>query len=1125
MSSWAEVRRIARHRHDELANGVESLVSSEVLLASAQEATGIKVVGRPAGDALLDGAEAAYDRDRKRIYFSRETPAAVSRFHIAHEFAHHWLDQFGAACSNADLELFVPSEPEISPVGDQDSYSPKERAEAQANLFAREFLLPRHKLSQRCADGIPDAEGIAAEIALPVDLVMQQLADALLLPPERENEESIKKEAAPDKSQNEAITASDEPRQVRAGPGTGKTRTLVGRIAHLIKTRGEDPASIVALTYSNLAARDLASRIRVEIGEKATAVWSGTFHAYGLELLRKYRNALGFGSEPRLLDRTDTLMLLEELLPQLELNHYLDLREPMLKLRSLLGAISRAKDEFVSPDGYLNAALAMADDADDDESVLAADRAIEVARIFATYETAIRQRDCVDFGDLVVLPIKLLRENPEIRTDVQNEKRHVLVDEYQDMNRASGLLLKELCVEGRGPWVVGDVRQSIYRFRGASPLNMSRFADEFSGAKSTDLAVNYRSGGKIVRLFETFGKRMSVGASVSNLSLKAHRGDDEGTIKYDVATTREAEAQGIAQQILSRKKNGVSFSDHVVLARSHTILARLAKELEGAGVPCLYFGDFFERSEIRDLLSLLSLVSERKGVGLLRVAQFPAYRIPPADIQLIFQWRAQSNVSMLVAVRSVDQIQQLSDAGREGLRALVRDIQDVEWKLNPHRFLMSFLLRRSRYLQVLLADHSVSGQQQRLAIYQLLQFAFTYRAAKKEDPKRAFLSHVRRLEILDEEKQLRQLPAAAGDIDAVRLMTVHASKGLEFPCVHLISLTATQFPAPGRHEPCPLPPGLVSDDALMSRNAEEDSLFFVAVSRAKDTLHLSRAKTNGKRNTNPSRLLEAVESHLPQRLDVTPRWKSPGLPDPTWPQLVGKPPRDEWTAREIESFVDCPRRYYYDHSLELGGTDSASPFLKFQSALHASLSWLRNTSSIEERKSGLENQFKEDWNKFGPSDHPFEPLYRRMAEVMIQTAHRLMEGESLAVERSLELSKNGVKVSCRADHVERTPAGIVIRRLKAGRLAKSEEAKIRHALLRLAIQDDHPDESIFFEHVSLLDGERRSAPDKSLKVDEHIQSCLDAIDGAQEGRFDPKPSQSCPSCPYFFICPSHGAVR
>lgn len=216
MSSWKEVRRVARQRHNEIAQNPDALVRASVLLAAAAESTGIKVVSRPPGDTLLDGAEAAYDRERCRIYYSSGTSQPLAQFHIAHEFAHHWLNEAAASCVAADLDPLVPAEPELSSVGDQDSYSPKERAEAQANLFAREFLLPRSKLLQRCNDGKFDADSIASELGLQIDLVMQQLADALLLPVERNEAVVARVEGEPDDSQKEAIQA----------PQTRKTESM-----------------------------------------------------------------------------------------------------------------------------------------------------------------------------------------------------------------------------------------------------------------------------------------------------------------------------------------------------------------------------------------------------------------------------------------------------------------------------------------------------------------------------------------------------------------------------------------------------------------------------------------------------------------------------------------------------------------------------------------------------------------------------------------------------------------------------------------------------------------------------------------------------------------------------------
>lgn len=1125
MSVWAEIRRQARCRHVELASSAENLVAASDLLAAAASSTGITYHARPPSDPLLDNGEAVYNREYQKIYFSNVTESRLVVFHIAHEYAHHWLDETLTGCDGSDIDLTTPAEPEMSLVGDPDAYSPKERAEAQANIFAREFLLPRDKLRRLCQRQIFDAELIASEVGVPAELVMQQLADALLLPEERAETEEFREELPPDETQIRAIKTIRGPHLVRAGPGTGKTRTLVGKVQWLIE-EDEDPRSILVLTFSNFSAQDLSVRIRSAVGKSTTAIWTGTFHAFGLELLRKYGTEIGLPVNVRLLDRPGSLMLLEELLPELGLDHYVDLVNPIRKLRSVLALIARAKDELVTPEQYEQAARSMITAADDERSREQGQKALEVAQAYRKYERTLRERGIVDFGDLIARPVELLRERPNVREVLRAEKRHVLVDEYQDMNRASGILLRELVKPGDGPWVVGDIRQSIYRFRGASPINMARFASDFPGATTTDLGVNYRSGGQIIRTFEAFDADMTTGGFSPLEKLEATRGENSGTLRFDIASTVQAECEGIVRAIKSDVDRGGRYGNHAILARSHTILARLARHFERAGVPCLYFGDFFERAEVRDLLSLLSLVSERAGVGLFRAAQLAQYGVPPADILKVFRWSHEHGITMLIALRKLGEIPDLSEGGRVALQRLVDDVAEVKFPTSAHNFLLQYLFRRGDHLQGLLHDQTVMGQQRRLAIYQLLQFAFSFHATLGTDPKRSFLEHVRRLEILDEEKQLRQLPAAASDIDAVRMMTVHAAKGLQFPIVHIPSVSARHFPL-NRTDLETLPLGLVESDALMNREAEEESLFFVAISRAQDQLHLSRAVKYGTgawSNVKPSPFLTRIRAYLPKQPDAPPGWTDEGILDPNSPALEPPERRESWSARAIETYLDCPRRFYYAEVLRLRGSETSTPYLKFQSALHSSIAWLREIPSLEERRKRASARLAEDWEKSGPRGHAFETIYRTAAEQMFETAARLMDANNIPPEVSLTLD-GGMVVNCRADYVSSSGDGIVIQRLKTGRLSQRERSRARYVLLQTALRQQNPGKSVTFEHVSLLTGERQQATINTKKLADEIDKLNTALADIAAGRFDPAPNDfNCPRCPYYFICPSHGTI-
>jgi DNA helicase II / ATP-dependent DNA helicase PcrA len=519
-------------------------------------------------------------------------------------------------------------------------------------------------------------------------------------------------------------------------------------------------------------------------------------------------------------------------------------------------------------------------------------------------------------------------------------------------------------------------------------------------------------------------------------------------------------------------------------------------------------------------------VSEWAGVGLFRVGQFPHYAVPYADLAAVFEWRREQNISMLTALRRLPEISNISRDGCESLQRIADDVAEVTYPMSAHRFLMRYLFLRGDHLQNALVDRTIAGQQHRLAIYQFLQFAFSFRASSRTDPKRAFLDHIRRLEVLDEEKQLRQLPAASHDIDAVRMMTVHAAKGLQFRVVHIPAVTSRHFPVIRSDIDHP-PPGLVDTDGLMSRDAEEESLFFVAMSRAEDTLGISRGVKCGGgawSNVKPSPFLDRIASHLPMPPDASPTWTDEGVIEPIGPALQQPEKRDTWPAHAIEAYIDCPRRFYYGDVLRLGTAESGATYRRFQTALRASIAWLHETRSPAERRDGASARLAADWEQSGLQGHPFEGIYRAAAEKMLTTAVRLSDGTILPAEVLLTVGANFV-VSCRADQISSGPEGVVVRRLKMGRLAKDEKTKARYAILQTALSQQNPGVSVEFEHVSLLTGEQRKATIASKKLPAEIDKIERAFAGISEGRFDPAPSDyKCPRCPYYFVCPSHGEV-
>lgn len=378
MEGFDSVRHLARLRHAEACAKAGGLKTAVALLGGATELTGIERQAVPDNDPVLCGAEAILEPSTPAIFYKNSVAPAQAAFYQAHEFGHHWLDSATGACSRSDIDDSMPEERVPLGNGRVEGYGPRERRECQANVFAREFLLPCSEVRRSFVEERLGAVAIAERLGVPLGLVHQQLAHALLVPEPEPVPEAAGVTPALDPSQKAVAEAEDGPNLIEAGPGTGKTRTLIARIDWLLR-RGIDPASILALTFSNKAAEEMRERVAAAAPAAAPAIWAGTFHAFGLEVLRKYGDLLGLPADVRLVDPGDALLMLEERLPALRLEHYLQLYEPAFALRDILAAISRAKDELIGPGEYRALGGAMLSSASDEAEREAAEKVIEVA--------------------------------------------------------------------------------------------------------------------------------------------------------------------------------------------------------------------------------------------------------------------------------------------------------------------------------------------------------------------------------------------------------------------------------------------------------------------------------------------------------------------------------------------------------------------------------------------------------------------------------------------------------------------------------------------------------------------------------------------------------------------------
>jgi DNA helicase II / ATP-dependent DNA helicase PcrA len=769
MDSFDQVRlKASRRSNSVIQEGCNPLKPLAVVEAAAKSLE-LDLIELSSGDPALKGARALYDDQSGAICFEQTSVVADRALLIAHELGHAELHAGSSSCDSSEIDPSQTSQ--NSPTGIQrvEDYGAKERRELQANVYARELLLPRQfvadlHLIQEC-----NSKDIADQTGLPLALVRQQLIDALLLPkPEEQSEpgENAVDSRPCDPSQIRAVSHRGSPYQLQAGPGTGKTKTLVARVKSLID-EGIDPAGTLVLTFSNRAAGELYERLAQTVPTVVDKIWIGTFHSFGLDLIRRFHDKLSLSSDPALFDRSDAIAVLEEQLPTLALRHYRNLWDPSMVLRDIVAAISRAKDELVDSTQYRRLAVKMHQIAIAEDDIEHAEKCLEIADVYDRYEDAKRHHGGVDFGDLILLPTRLLEADEATRLNVRLRHRHVLVDEYQDVNRASARLLQLLAGAGERLWVVGDARQSIYRFRGASSLNMGNFSVDYPGAKVDRLEMNYRSVDQIVQTFTDFSKQMLASKGMLPLALTAIRGGGPYAPEIRSFETLDDEIGGLAAAIKEIESAGIRLRNQAVLCRTNARLNEIAQGLETRGIPVLHLGSLFERDEVRDLLAVLAFIGDSSGDALVRLAAMERYAISLQDVYRVLGHFRQVDGSAHWNLSAP--IDGVTAEGTIALARLWDDIGAFNSNMQPWDIALTYLLDKTDRVRRFAQDSSVSGQMKAVALWQFLNFIRKPSPTRHGSPISRLLDHVRQLVLLAEERDLRQVPAAAQDLNAVRL--------------------------------------------------------------------------------------------------------------------------------------------------------------------------------------------------------------------------------------------------------------------------------------------------------------------------------------------------------------------
>ena len=631
--------------------------------------------------------------------------------------------------------------------------------------------------------------------------------------------------------QLEAVKCPSGPLLVLAGAGSGKTKVLTTKVAYLVEELGIDPYNILAITFTNKAAKEMKERVVGMLGPKAYQIQISTFHSLGLLLIRENYELLGYDKNFTILDSDDTLTVIKKILKDMNLD------PKLYNPRSIRNKISSAKNELMDSKYYSRFV-----NSEYEEIVLS---------VFEKYETRRRKNNSLDFDDLLLLPIKLFKENEEVLKKYQERFRYILVDEYQDTNEAQYRLIKMLGAFYKNICVVGDLDQSIYGFRGANYRNILNFEKDYPEATVIPLEENYRSTGNILNVANDIIKH-NKNRKEKNLWTKNGIGPK---IRYHRSYDEKDEAHFVMGEIKKLISKGISKENIAVLYRTNAQSRNMEEELLRENIPYKVVGSFYfyNRKEIKDLISYLKLIyNPNDDVSLLRVINVPKRQIGPKTIE---------NLSMK-AINNGTSIYEAIDSGKElGFKKIIEDIKKESENLTLTE-LVDLVLDFSGMRKELLNTKTIEAEIRLENLEEFKSITKNFEESNGVISLEEFLLEISLVSDIEEHRN---------NNDVITLMTIHSAKGLEFDYVFLIGLEEGIFPHINSFD---------SPDDL----EEERRLCYVAVTRAKKSLTLVNAKRRmlyGNTNSNlPSRFIgEINDDYLDKDQEEVPLFKKAAMID------------------------------------------------------------------------------------------------------------------------------------------------------------------------------------------------------------------------------------------------------
>ena len=946
-------------------------------------------------------------------------------------------------------------------------------------------------------------------------------------------------------------------RLVVAGPGTGKTTFITSEIRRLLE-KGIDPSRILALTFTDKASQEMLGRLDEAMPLGYEPPWVSTFHSFCDRVLRQEGLEIGMDPAYKILSEPEAWLLLRRHLYDLPLDYYRPLGNPTKFLSALLNLFSRAKDEEVTPQNYLQWVNGLRHTASSKEEKEEMRKQVELARVYEAFQRLLLKNSYLDFGDLIIWTIKLFNDRPSILKRYRDQFTHIFVDEFQDTNSAQFSLIK-LLVPSRNKsnssnlsnlTVVGDDDQAIYKWRGASVSNILEFKKAYPDCRTSVLNTSYRLTDTLAQKSHQMIKnnnpdRLEVSLKNISKNLKTLKTGPDPVLLY--ARSAEEETELVFRKIVELvNTEGKNFSDFAILARANAHLDPFVAALKRHELPFQIVGNrgLFEQEEVAALLAVLRVIKDSAdNISWYKVLNIPAFKISPErTLQLLATSQKESTPFVEILTR-------------EKIKALdvIRDLAKDAFKVSPSHLLFDFV-RKSGYIKNLEEPPTLENQLKIENIALFFQKIQQFETEVKEPNVPELVDY---LDLLIEAGE-SPAQAVIEDVDTINLMTTHAAKGLEFSVVFMVSLTADRFPTRQRSVALELPEHFVKEFRYLSRSRkdlpvealakaghqqEERRLFYVGATRASERLFLSYAKSyGGVQEKRPSPFILELGVEVPALSGIErvagiqaeiPAVRESAKREPDLKLLIP----EKISYSQLSDYETCPWRYRYKYVLRLPAPPT--PPTSFGISLHETLREfeMRRIKGEAVSLGQFLKMYREHFLTGGYRERKEKEAYFLRGKKLLTDFYRKHQQKlfpPFMVEKGFEIKLGGKTLAGRIDRIGKNAAGeFELIDFKGGETSRKEEGD----LLKKAQKDDQlflytlaAKEALGITPKSValfyLDGGKLIEANFSEKeIEKRTAEIEERIRKISRGDFEATPGPQCVWCPFNQICEFSEADR